>query len=76
MTPSELKQNYEEKVGGHFFDRKTMKFFGDTIKNYGCYSYKIDDVEVWALRRKNPVKHGLNKTHYFDKITFKELKTI
>lgn len=34
MTPSELKANVEIR-GSYFFTRKSMKFFGDTMKNYG-----------------------------------------
>ena len=65
MTPSELK--YEvQKRGSHFFDRKTMQFFGDTMKNCGCQKITIKtnwdadskycevpiDVEVYELYRK------------------------
>lgn len=32
MTPAEIKQNY---TGGHFFDKDTMSFFGDTMKSFG-----------------------------------------
>lgn len=37
MTPSDLKYNVE-KTGSCFFDRSSMKFFGDTMANYGCSS--------------------------------------
>ena len=92
MTPSELKYHIESS--GHesyFFTRKTMSFFGDTIKNYGvrseiirCY-YDSEgvyigtegvDVEVWELYRKRPVKHGLKESAYFDKTTFKRVHPI
>lgn len=36
MTPSELKYHVEQGSDRHFFERETMKFFGDTMKNYGC----------------------------------------
>ena len=42
MTPSQLK--YEVEAAGHerhFFDRSTMKFFGDTMSNYGVRSIVI-----------------------------------
>ena len=45
MTPSQLK--YEVEVAGHerhFFDRKTMKFFGDTMSNYGVRSTVITSI--------------------------------
>lgn len=76
MTASELK--YRVEKAGHcpyFFSRKTMKFFGDTMRNYGVRSDKVNtrnnkDIEVWALYRKKPVIHGLQDTAYFDKQTF------
>lgn len=72
MTPSQLKAEYQRhNPDGHFFDRKTMSFFGDSMKNYGVY----DAGSHWALYRKRPVKHGINTTHYFDKITFNDTTT-
>ncbi len=70
MTPSELKYNYEcNNPDGHFFDRKTMKFFGDTMANFKVI--KHDD--GYTLERKKPVKHGLIKSHYFN-LNFKETR--
>lgn len=67
MTTSELKYHVEQ--AGHesyFFTRKTMKFFGDTMRNYGVR----DAGDCWELYRKHPVKHGLKNSAYFDKVTF------
>lgn len=77
MTASELKYNIEG-TGSHFFDRKTMKFFGDTMKNFGVSGAVIDtnhekNVPVWVLYRKRAVKHGLNKSFYFHKDTFAQV---
>jgi hypothetical protein len=33
MTIAELKKNYIEKTGGHFFERETLKYFGETMKD-------------------------------------------
>lgn len=76
MTPSNLKYLYEiNNPDGHFFDRQTMKFFGDTMANFGCRRTTIalelwaggaQDVSCWELYRKRPVKHGLQSSHYFD----------
>lgn len=76
MTPSQLKYHYEEKVDGYFFSRKAMKFFGDSMRNYGVCSAEITDsagdkIEVWELYRKRPVKMGVKNSTYFDKKTFK-----
>lgn len=71
-TPSELKSFYEEyNPRGHFFDRDTMKFFGDTMRNFGLRETKIDGRMVYELFRKKPVKHGLHESAYFDAETFK-----
>ena len=74
MTPSELKFNIEQSGSDkYFFTRSTMRFFGDTMKNYGCCSNVINNIPVWELYRKRPVKHGLNRSSYFDKKTFKRV---
>ena len=92
MTPSELKA--EVQAAGHeshFFDRSSMRFFGDTMRNYGVRSavvrshYDADgnytsaegvEIEVWELYRKRPVKHGMRDSAYFDKQTFKRVHTV
>lgn len=81
MTPSELKYNVE-KTGSYFFSRDAMKFFGDTMKNYGCRSAVVrtnwDEndnyvdgegvtVDCWCLYRKRPVKCGMQSSAYFRK---------
>lgn len=85
MTPSDLKYHVEQNGREpHFFTRQTMKFFGDTMRNYGVRSatiwsnhysdgvYSTDGVEreVWELFRRRPVKNGLSSSAYFDKNTF------
>ena len=67
MTPSELKYHHLRlNPDSHFFDRDTMRFFGDTMSNYGVITHE----DCYELRRKRPVKHGLQATVYFDKETF------
>lgn len=42
MTPSELKyQVQSNNTESHHFDRSTMKFFGDTMANYGVRSAEV-----------------------------------
>lgn len=74
MNASELKYQVEKK-GSHFFERSTMRFFGDRMSNYGVRSatittYEGEQVECWELYRRRPVKHGLKDSAYFDKVTF------
>lgn len=86
MTPSELKFNVEN-TGSNFFSRSSMKFFGDTMKNYGVGKVVIKhhwsdagswldtpiDKDCWELFRKHAVKHGLRSSAYFDCITFERI---
>lgn len=81
MTASELKYQVEQSgTNPYFFTRSTMKFFGDTMSNYGVRSTEIkatiidsdtEVINVWELHRKQPVKHGLQSSTFFNKTTFK-----
>jgi hypothetical protein len=80
MTPAELKQKHIEATGSNFFDRKSLAFFGDTMRNYGVrstpclvYTPSGDVVKCWELYRKKPVKHGLCSSAYFDVATFRRV---
>ncbi|MNC14377.1 hypothetical protein D3C75_621530 [compost metagenome] len=86
MKASELKYHVEQ-TDSNYFDRKSMKFFGDTMANYGVRSDTIQShyneagdwveggvmVEVWELYRKRPVKHGLKDSVYFSKATYEKV---
>lgn len=91
MTSSELKAKVEFNTTTYFFSSDAMKFFGDTLRNFGVRSDTIISyynsegdyvglegipVEVWELYRKKPVKHGLKKSHYFDKKTFESVSKV
>jgi len=70
IMPSELKYQVEQAGhDSHFFTRKTMKFFGDTMRNYGVRHCG----DMWELYRKKPVNHGLQSSAYFCKFTFKRI---
>jgi len=79
MTSSELKFQVESHGNEpYFFTRKTMKFFGDTMRNYGVREAVIDTysqkaVPVYELYRRHAVKHGLRDSAYFDKATFERV---
>jgi hypothetical protein len=53
MTASQFKAKLEEKFPkSYFFSKNTMRFFGDTMRNYGVRMSVIDtynekDVPVW-----------------------------
>lgn len=91
MTPSELKLEYQAaNPTGHFFDRKTLKFFGDSMRNYGVRSVTVlaqfdEDgnyveagipTDVWELYRRRPSKHGLASSAYFRKSNFQQIHCI
>ncbi len=75
MNASTLKREVEKHLP-LFFSRKTMQFFGDTMKNYRVRSNYINSIAVWELYRKRPVKHNLTSSVYFDKKTFKRVNFI
>jgi hypothetical protein len=86
MTASELKTIYERNnPGGHFFDRDTMRFFGDTMRNFGVRDggkvrtlteNGVEEAAVWDLYRKRPVLGGLHgHCRYFSKDTGSEIFT-
>lgn len=55
----------------HWFDKKTMQFFGDTMKNFGV---RKEDGKI-VVYRKKPVKHGINFSYVYDPVK-KTLKSI
>lgn len=85
MNASELKYQHESNnPDSYFFDRNSMKFFGDTMHNYGVRAVTVTmqydasgryveqpvTCEAWELYRRRPVKHGMQSSAYFDKNTF------
>jgi hypothetical protein len=74
MNASELKYQYEKhNPQGYYFTRSSMRFAGDTMKNYGVTTATVNGREVWELYRRRPVKHGLQASAYFDKQTFAQV---
>ena len=91
MNASELKYHIEQaNEESYFFARKTMRFFGDTMKNYGVRKITIksqfDAAGVYhkegvarivlELYRKRAVKHGNKGSAYFDAETFKRVHCV
>jgi hypothetical protein len=76
-TVSDLKYNVVQ-TGSFFFNRKTMRFFGDSMGNYAVSSKTVTykGVECYELRRKRAVSGGGNKCHestFFDAATFQRV---
>ena len=53
MRPSDIRANYDPR--GYFFDRDTMRFFGDTMASFGAYT---DDSGNRIMYRKKTLKGG------------------
>lgn len=69
MTASELKYSHEtNNPDSCYFSRASMKFFGDTMANYGVKHHKKDG--YYELHRKKPVKYGNQSSAYFDDKSF------
>lgn len=70
-TSSELKASIESTGKNlHYFDRKTMRCFGDTMRNYGVRGpvtvrAYYGNVECWELYRRKPVKYGNKQSAYW-----------
>lgn len=87
-TASDLRAFVEDaKPDSHFFSRQTMRFFGDTMRNYGVRRVTIRvrydtngdyigpdgvEVEAFELYRRRPVKAGNQKSAYFRADTFRQ----
>lgn len=72
FTIADLKREVSA-TGSHFFDRETMRLFGDTMANFGLRRAKVKtmygatgkytgpeglEADCWELYRKRPVKNG------------------
>jgi hypothetical protein len=73
-NPSDLKYYVSRSTNPYFFSYKTMKFFGDRMSNYGLRSVVINNEPCFELWRKRPVKHGLQSSTFFSKITLEIIR--
>lgn len=79
-TASDLKYAVEQAgTSPYFFTRNTMKFFGDTMRNYGVRQPRPVEtqtqgkVQAFELYRRRPVKHGLQSSAWFNAETFERV---
>jgi len=63
-TPSQLKA-FAENNESYFFVPKTMRAFGDTVRNYGIRHHTLEIGHVIELYRRKPVKHDLATSAYW-----------
>lgn len=78
-TASDLKY-YVEQSGNepHFFTRSSMRFFVDTMRNYGVRKTTVitlqnEAIDCWELYRRHAVKHNLTASSYFNCRTFQRV---
>ena len=76
MTVYELKEQYYRKhPNGHFFDRQTLKFFGETLSTMHVWKNTVQKKDIMgkmhtcyilsSLQRNHPC--GARRVcHYFD----------
>ena len=82
MNKTELK-NSVMATGSHFFERSSMKFFGDTMANYYVPVHPVkvtrssgERVLCWELQRRRPVFSGpcsMQKSAFFNVETFERV---
>ena len=81
MTASELKYQHEQhNPNSNFFNRESMKFFGDTMANYYVpaktvlvETYTDGAHQCYELQRRNKTPKGASNSAYFDVCTFKKV---
>jgi hypothetical protein len=78
MTPSQLKAHVDA-TGSYYFSRETLRFFGDTMRNFAVYGPKDvtqrdgTKVKAWQLWRKRATKLAAGHVAYFDTTTYEHV---
>lgn len=82
MTVYTLKDNYENATRGHFFDKETLKFFGESLSkmtvlkktvNVETFSGEIHECYVLSKLGKSYSGKPRRTYAYFDVKTFHEV---
>jgi hypothetical protein len=62
LTPADIRHNYLSNDNGHFFDRDTMKWFGDTMRSFAVividgttFMYRKPSATVNVFGTRRPV---------------------
>lgn len=84
VSTAEFIDLYQRKNGGHFFDRETLKFFGQTRRSFSVWAFKqVTDItdqqphDCYAVYHtiKAPTGERFQEVAYFDRVTLKEVFT-
>ena len=72
MNASELKASHLMQCpDSHFFNRDTMQYFGDTMRNFGV---KKQENGEWLLFRKRKTRENAAGTGYLFSADFRFVK--
>lgn len=77
ITKAELKARVQA-TGSHFFDRETMRAWGDTMANFSLgtatvSTYSCEEIECWELSQKRAVRRGSPSVYYFAKDDYRRV---
>jgi len=74
---------YNKRNKGHFFDRETLKFFGQTRKSFDIEAFHLIEDHAGVVHdcykvfsRCNMDGHKFTSVHYFDRVTLDEVHII
>ena len=81
VKTSEFVSLYHKHNGGKFFDRKTLKFFGQTMRSFSVYAfelvtdYKGNTHDCYSVYHTitSPDGQQFPKVAYFDRLTFDQV---
>lgn len=80
IPTADFKYLYDERNGGHFFDRDTLRFFGETMRSFTVYGFELvedsrgDVHDCYAVHHTiTDGKYRFPKTAYFDRDTLAEV---
>ena len=69
ITLSEIKA-HNQRAGFHFFDRETMRFFGDTMRSFRAITKSTDGkIYVERVRAIKDGGGGVGKLYEYNPIT-------
>lgn len=83
MTIQEFINNYKTINGGHYFDRDTLKFFGerisemklsrDTVIKADWYGHDHECYELYSYQHNAPEGVAKGRFTYFDTTTYEQI---
>ncbi len=76
MTVRRLVSEYRRhNPSGHFFDRETLKFFGESLSKMSVFDFTTTLKDYAGEEHTCYILHTFDKNHFFDVETFKPIIT-